>query len=171
MKCYYEINYDVIFLWSHSNISFIIIYDVWVTSLILTFLTLNWNIHVWFKMCVYMCDRACVRMCAYVCSRVCLLSSNSAQFTIHNSKSASIRLARQHVLNCREHSFQSRKHIIIGFETVIRSLLCDTDQPREMLSSDQSLRDLRSLRLWSELSISLSWSVSHNSDLNAVSNP
>ena len=43
-------------------------------------------------------------------------------------------------------------------------LLHDTDQPREMLTTDQSPRDLRSLRLWSVLSISLSWSVSCNSD-------
>ena len=36
------------------------------------------------------------------------------------------------------------------------SLLHDTDQPRrEMLSTDQSPRDLWSLRLWSVLSISL----------------
>ena len=43
-------------------------------------------------------------------------------------------------------------------------LLHDTDQPREMLTTDQSPRDLRSLRLWSVPSISLSWSVSCNSD-------
>ena len=41
-----------------------------------------------------------------------------------------------------------------GLRLVMWSLLHDTDQLREMLSADQSLRDRRSRGLWSVLSIS-----------------
>ena len=50
-----------------------------------------------------------------------------------------------------------------GLRLVMWSLLLDTDQLREMLSTDQSLRDSRSRGLWSALSISRGWSVSCNS--------
>ena len=53
--------------------------------------------------------------------------------------------------------------LLKGLRLAMWSLLHDTDQPREMLSTDQSLRDRRSRGLWSVLSISRGWSVSCNS--------
>ena len=50
-----------------------------------------------------------------------------------------------------------------GLRLVMWSLLHDTDQLREMLSTDQSLRDRRSRGLWSVLSLSRGWSVACNS--------
>ena len=44
--------------------------------------------------------------------------------------------------------------LLKGLRLVMWSLLHDTDQLREMLSTDQSLRDRRSRGLWSVLSIS-----------------
>ena len=47
------------------------------------------------------------------------------------------------------------KYVLLkGLRLVMWSLLHDTDQLREMLSTDQSLRDRRSRGLWSVLSIS-----------------
>ena len=46
------------------------------------------------------------------------------------------------------------RELLKGLRLVMWSLLHDTDQLREILSTDQSLRDRRSRGLWSVLSLS-----------------
>ena len=54
----------------------------------------------------------------------------------------------------RYHSTIHPQSLFKGLRLVMWSLLHDTDQLREMLSTDQSLRDRRSRGLWSVLNIS-----------------